>query len=285
MSEAFLTPFIASDGDILAVMDWPLSQGNVPRATVLIVHGLGEHAGRYAALAHDLNQWGYQVRSYDQYGHGESGGLRGDLPHGERLLDDLAEVVDGTRRNMGEHEALILLGHSMGGVVAAQFAMRRIRPVEGLVMSSPALNPGLNALQKALLKFLPRIAPHLRLGNGLKLPYLCRDPAIVAAYRSDPLVHDRVSAILAHYVSQAGAQCMAAAAQWRTPTLLMYAGADRLVSPTGSQAFAADAPIALVQTQCFDQMYHEILNDPQNDQVLTTLQSWLAALPSVTKPV
>ena len=279
MSESYLSPLIAADGDVIAVQDWPLPDDDqATRGTVLIVHGLGEHAGRYSALADDLNQWGYNVRSYDQYGHGDSGGVRGDLPHAMRLLDDLADVIDSTRRNMGAQEPLILLGHSMGGVVATQLVLHKIRRVEALVLSSPAFDPGLGVVQKLLLRSLPRILPHLRVGNGLQQKYLCRDAAVLAAYHADPLVHDRISASLAQFIAQMGAQCIAGASQWRVPTLLMYAGADRLVSPQGSIAFTAAAPAGVVQSHCFDAMYHEIFNDPERGQVLAVMQQWLADL-------
>ncbi len=279
MSESYLSPLIAADGDVIAVQDWPLEDDDqVPRGVVLIVHGLGEHAGRYSALAEELNQWGYNVRSYDQYGHGDSAGVRGSLPHAMRLLDDLAEVIDNTRRTMGPQEPLILLGHSMGGVVAAQLVLHKLRRVEALVLSSPAFDPGLGAVQKLLLRVLPRIAPHLRVGNGLQQKYLCRDKAVVAAYQADPLVHDRISASLAQFIADMGSQCIAGAPQWTVPTLLLYAGADRLVSPAGSRAFAAAAPPKTVQSQCFDAMYHEILNDPDRAQVLAVMHGWLQNL-------
>ena len=278
MSESYLLPLTAADGDNIAVQYWPLDEAIEPLGTVLIVHGLGEHAGRYAQVAADLNSWGYNVCSYDQVGHGESAGARGDLPHGNRLQDDLADVVDTVRRQMLAQEPLILLGHSMGGVVAAQFARLKTRRIEGLILSSPAFDPGLGAAQQFLLSTLPRFAPHLRLGNGLKPQYLCRDTAVVDAYLQDPLVHDRISTSLASHIATQGAQCIAAAAQWSTPTLLVYAGTDRLVSPAGSRAFAAAAPGKIVQSQCFDAMYHEILNDPERGHVLAVVRLWLNGL-------
>lgn len=96
---ATLSPYTASDGENLAVQDWPV-QGGATRGTVLLVHGLGEHAGRYDALARRLNGWGFAVRGYDQFGHGESAGPRGGLTSGTRLLDDLADLVDATRARL-----------------------------------------------------------------------------------------------------------------------------------------------------------------------------------------
>ena len=119
MSGTNFSPLTARDGTNLIVMDWPLEKGPV-RGVVLIVHGLGEHAWRYDLVAQRLNSWGFAVRAYDQYGHGESMGQRGALPSTDRLLEDLAEVIDDSRARMHADTPLIVLGHSMGGLVAAR---------------------------------------------------------------------------------------------------------------------------------------------------------------------
>jgi len=277
LPDATLSPFTASDGENLAVRDWPLP-ARQRRATVLLVHGLGEHSGRYAHVARRLNAWGLGVRGYDHYGHGESGGPRGGLNSDTRLLDDLADLVDATRARMRPDEPLIVLGHSMGGLVAAAFAARALRPIDGLVLSSPALATALNPVQKLLLATLPRIAPNLRVGNGLDASYLSHDKAVVAAYRADPLCHDRICARLARFIATAGPATVAQAGQWRTPTLLLWAGTDRLVDPAGSQAFCDSAPTGLVQGQCFAPLYHEIFNEADAQPVFQRLQQWLDAL-------
>ena len=263
----------------LALCDWQLPAGQAARATVLIVHGLGEHMGRYAALAQALNSWGYAVRAYDQYGHGGSEGPRGGLPTATRLLDDLAMVVDHTRATVAAGHPLLLLGHSMGGLVAARFVALKRRPVDALVLSSPALDPGLNPVQKLLVAVLPSLFPNLRVGNGLDARLISHDPAVVAAYQSDPLVHDRISARLARFIADDSAAVRAAAAGWALPTLLLYAGADKLVNPAGSRAFAAATPAQVLSSQCFESLYHEILNEaePGRSQVLAALRAWLDA--------
>jgi len=277
MTDSTLSTFVALDGDNLAVQDWPLASHQVLRGVVLLVHGLGEHAGRYDHLAGQLNDWGFAVRGYDQYGHGESGGPRGGLPTDTRLLDDLVDIVDSTRSRMGQHTPLILLGHSMGGLVAARFVALGLRPVQALVLSSPALDPGLNAIQKLLLAVLPKIAPNLRIGNGLDASLISHDPAVVAAYQADKLVHDRVSARLARFIADGGPATLAQAASWSVPTLLLYAGADRLVNPAGSRAFAAAAPKAVLSAHCFEALYHEIFNELDAAPVYAELKKWLDA--------
>ena len=117
----------------IALRDWPLAEGLPSRGVVLIVHGLGEHIGRYEALAQQFNAWGFAVRGYDQYGHGTSEGPRGGLSGDTRLLDDLAMVVDQTRASIDANKRLILLGHSMGGLVASRFVSLQMRVIDGLV--------------------------------------------------------------------------------------------------------------------------------------------------------
>lgn len=289
-----LAPFTARDGENLALYEWPMEawqsdDAPPPRAVVLIVHGLGEHAIRYDHVARQLLDWGFAVRAYDQRGHGESGGVRGGLRSEALLLDDLAEVVDDTRQRAqrlpraGKPDAplpLILLGHSLGGLVAGRFVSLQLRPVDGLVMSSPALDPGLNAVQKLLLATLPAIAPNLRINNGLKPEFISHDKQVVSRYLADPLVHAKISARLAKFIATAGPATVAAASTWRTPTLLMYAGADKLVNPAGSLAFAEAAgkgAVGVVTARRFDGLYHELFNELDAAPVFATLKAWLDA--------
>lgn len=279
MSDTTQAPFTLRDGLNIALYDWPLQSRQRPRAVVLIVHGLGEHAWRYDAVAQRLNEWGFCVRAYDQRGHGDSGGDQGVLSDDDDLLADLEELVDDTRRHIAEPWAcpLVLLGHSMGGLVAATFVQRRIAPVDALVLSSPALDTGMNAFQRALTRLLYRWAPDLTVPNGLDPRGISHDPAQVAAYQRDRLVHNRISARLARFIDGNGPRVVAAAPNWSVPTLLMYAGADRLVRPDGSRAFAAVAPPALVRSRRFDGLFHEIFNEADPSAVYAELRAWLDA--------
>lgn len=274
-TESTLSTFAAVDGEQLMLQEWPLPPQLAQRGTVIVVHGLGEHAGRYDRLARRLNDCGFAVRGYDLYGHGESGGPRGGLSSDTRLLDDLADIVDSTRHRMEPGTPLLLLGHSLGALVAARLVALGMAPVDGLILSSPAFNAGFTRFQQLLLAVLPALLPNLRVGNGLQPQYLSHDPAVVAAYRADPQVHDRISARLARFIALSGPAVLAAAPRWTVPTLLLYAGDDRLVNPQGSRDFAAAAPPKLVQSQCFDGLYHEIFNEPDAQPVFDALQTWI----------
>ena len=274
--------FHTPDGLALHRLDGPPPEPP-QRGTLLLVHGLGEHAGRYAHVMAFLAQQGWAVLAYDQRGHGQSPGPRGGLPGADSLLTDLGAVVRQARQ---QHPGpLLLLGHSMGGLVAGRFVAEGLAPqpaawwqaVDGLVMSSPALDPGMNLAQKALLALAAPLAPDLALGNGLKPAWVSRDPAVVRAYLADPLVHDRITPRLVRFIVDAGLQVRQFAPRWRLPTLLLYAGVDRCVAPRGSATFAAAAPAGVLQHRRFDGLAHEIFNEPEQAQVLADLGAWLSA--------
>jgi len=260
-------------GERLAYRHWP--GGVAPKATVVLVHGLGEHVGRYDAVARRFNAWGLDVWGHDHGGHGQSDGPRGGLRHDTQLLDDLALILDRVRAQGDAQRPLVLLGHSLGGLVAARLVSLALRPVDALVLSSPALDAGLSAVQRALVAVLPRLVPDLRVGNGLDARWISHDLAQVAAYRADPLVHDRISARLARFIATQGPATVACAPQWSVPTLVMYAGADRLVAPAGSEAFARRAPPAVVAAQAFPGLFHELFNESDPEPVYAVLHRWL----------
>ena len=253
-----------------------------PLGTVLLVHGLGEHAGRYGEVAAHLHQWGFAVRAYDQQGHGQSEGARGDLLRPGSLQADLCRVMDDTRQRPALAGApLILLGHSMGGLVVARTLAEQLRSVDAAVLSSPAFGAFPNFFQKLLLATLPRVVPHVTVDNGLQTEFVSRDPDVVKAYKADALVHRRISTGLAAWILDGGAPTLEAAAHWQVPTLVLYAGQDRLVNAQASANFVQAAPTDVVQAQCFEDMYHEIFNDLDRNEVFNALKRWLLARFSV----
>ena len=256
----------------MCIRDRP--EGQASRGTVVLVHGLAEHMGRYTHVAQQLNSWGFHVRGYDHYGHGLSSGVRGRLPSSHQLTDDLKLVIDDVRLQIPSSR-LILLGHSMGGVVTASFVAQQIRSVDGLVLSSPGFLPKLTAFDKLLLSVMKRLAPHLCVDNGLNPRWVARDPQAVLRYKQDPLVHRQISAALAQWIIDIGRSCIATAPLSHTPTLLLYAGQDHIVRAEGSMAYAESMPSSCLTAHCYEEMYHEIFNDPEVVDVFADLQSWL----------
>ena len=272
-----------ADGLLLRLHSWRAP--GAARGQVLIVHGLGEHAGRYAHVASALNAKGWDVHAHDQRGHGASGGPRGALPHPHAMLEDLARVFDHLRGGSARGPR-VLIGHSMGGAIAARFVAEALSPrpatwsrePDALVLSSPALDPGLTVTKRLRLWVGERLLPDFADANGLKPDWISRDPEVVRAYVADPLVHDRITARLARFIVDAGALARAQAARWRVPTLLMWAGADRCVAPAGSAAMTAAAPPEVLTARAWDGLAHEIFNEPERDRVLAYLVAWLDQL-------
>ncbi|MEO6800852.1 MAG: lysophospholipase [Rhodanobacter sp.] len=262
-----------ADGQPLLLRDWPQPHA---RGAVLIVHGLGEHSGRYVRLASWFNQRGYAVRSYDQRGHGESPGRRGALRHRDDLLSDLATVY----RDYAGASACppLLLGHSMGGLVAARAVLDGGVLPPALVLSSPALRSWESPRMIRLAGLLSRLLPNLPLRNGLDADKLAHDVQVVADYRRDPLQHGWITPRLADFIFTDGAACIADATRLDVPTLLLVADSDELVDPSGSRAFAkAAAATGQLTTRFFSTLYHELFNEaePGRSQVLMQLGDWL----------
>ncbi|MBX3592070.1 MAG: lysophospholipase [Burkholderiaceae bacterium] len=265
------------DGVELHGLCWrpPVADAAASR-TVVIVHGLGEHVGRYATLGDWLAARGWTLRGHDHRGHGRSQGARGKLSSSHDLVDDLAAAIDALAAPASAPP--LLMGHSMGGLVALTYALRHPERIGGLVLSSPALALGLGVFQKALLAVMSRVAPDVAVNNGLDPSRLSHDAAVVRAYVDDPLVHDRISARLARFLVDGGRDALERAPALSVPTLLIYAGDDRLVDPEGSREFARRAPRSLLVAREYPALWHEILNESPEGRsaVLADLERWLA---------
>jgi len=272
----------AIDGTRIFFRQWRQSQA---QGAVVLVHGLGEHSGRYDELVGVFLQAGLSVRIYDQRGHGRSEGARGSVRHGDDYLNDLKLVLDDFAAQEGVTPWLF--GHSMGGLVAARFATSGLSQVQGLILSSPALALQMSAWQKILLAISTLIAPALAMPSSLPSQRLSHDNGAVQAYRADALNHARVSARVVNFMLDAMTQVQRDASVLSVPLLMQIAGDDAFVAPHGSRSFFARVTNADKTFYCYEQAYHEIFNEAPvyRRQAQHDLASWLALhLPSSALP-
>jgi alpha-beta hydrolase superfamily lysophospholipase len=265
----------AADGTALSVRDWEVPEGTPARGTILLVHGIGEHSGRYGAVAAALAGLGLHVRGYDHRGHGRSGGARGVIPHSEALLDDLRLVFDGLAAEHGQRP--LLLGHSMGGAIAAHAATGGWVQPKALILSSPALKPHVTRGRRAAAWIGRRLIPDRAVPSGLPADAISHDPQMVAAYRADPQVHDRITARLYDAITRDGVAALRQAPGLTTPTLLLVAGADRIADPDGAREFVSALPPGVGTLHSYEGLYHELFNEsePDRSRVIADMCEWV----------
>jgi alpha-beta hydrolase superfamily lysophospholipase len=249
-----------------------------PRAdrALAIVHGFAEHSARYDFVARWFAERGYRVHAFDQRGHGESEGPRNHTPHFETLLDDLERFLESVR--LEERDApLVLLGHSMGGLEVACLLARRRPDVAAAVLSGPGLALG-DGISRAMIRaasLLSRVAPRLRLPSGLDARALSRDDAVVAAYRADPLIHTFMTARLAADLFRAAEGVQGEAARIEVPVLIVHGEADPLCDVEGSRRFHRSLATEGSGVRTYPGLLHEILNEPEREQVLADIHGWI----------
>lgn len=246
------------------------------RAVVLLVHGLGEHSGRYGHVAQHLTARGFAVYALDHYGHGKSDGHPGFVERFSVYLDGLDALL---KKVQAEHSSLplFLVGHSMGGLIAATYLFANQDAFRACVLSGPALKtdqapPALLLALNRLLSALVPTLPMIRLdASGVS-----RDPAVVEAYVNDPLVfHGKLSARLTAELSKTMDYALSRAAEIRIPVIFMHGEEDLLTSPSGSQEMYANVSSVDKTLKLYPGLYHEIFNEPEQDAVLADMSNWL----------
>ena len=250
-----------------------------PKAVCLVIHGIGEHSGRYEALAKELNRHGFCVWSMDHRGHGRSQGRRGDCRSMEDFIGDLHLLVERAREKSPDLPRIIV-GHSLGGLIALYYAARHPDLLRAVAASSPALRLAQPPprLKVALAEGLDRILPNTPLPNGVNPRLLSHDPAVVAAYRRDPLVHRVITAGCAVALREAMKESPCLAAQLKVPCLILQAGEDRVCDANAAAEFAASVVNAPVTLRRYDGLYHEVFNEPERSRVIQDLIDWMEGI-------
>lgn len=247
--------------------------GDSPRALVAVVHGLGEHSGRHQQLADFLVDRGYAVLLHDLRGHGRSFGLRGHVDRFEDYTDDLRALLD----QVAFPGPVYVLGHSLGGLIAAAFAETFPGHLAGLILSSPCLQTAVPtpAWKERLAQGLSRITPRLRLASGLPLEKLAHDPQVAVAYRADPLCSRVVSARWYVELARKMAEVRERAGTLTVPTLVMQAGADELVNPGATRDFFAALGAQDKRLMVYAGAYHELFHDDCQEDAREEVAGWL----------
>lgn len=268
---------LTEDGLQLPARAWLPDEGGSERAVVVLLHGFGEHIGRYDRLATRLVREGYAVRGFDQRGHGYAPGVRANVDHFDRFARDAARFV-GQVAALHPGRPLVLFGHSMGGVVAARALQLGLATPQLLVLSSPAflLGAEVPGWARRLLALIARPFPNLPTVR-LDTRQLSRDAAEVRAYDTDPAVfHGPVKARIASEMARAGAQAIAEGARITVPTLIVHGKDDQVTLASGSGALMGKLSGRDAQLKLYDEGPHELFNDPLRERVTIDVLAWFA---------
>ncbi len=248
-----------------------------PRAIIAIVHGFGEHSGRYPNVVNYFVPRGYAIYGFDHRGHGRSPGKRGHINAWSEYRDDVRAFLQLVAAQEPSRP-VILLGHSLGGLIALEYVLRDPAGLRGVIASGPLLvQPGVSPALIAMAKILSRIAPGTAIKTGLDASTISRDPAVVKAYQTDPLVHSFATPRFSTEMTAAQNWTNAHAADLKLPLLLIVGSEDKLVPPAGGRKFFEAVTFADKQKLDYQGAYHETHNDIIAPQVMADVERWLEA--------
>jgi acylglycerol lipase len=248
------------------------------KAVLFIVHGLGEHSGRYMNVVNHFVPLGYAVYGLDHIGHGKSEGKREIVARFEDFTDTLTiyyQMVTGWQPG----KPVFLLGHSMGGLIASYYLLDHQADFKGAVISAPAIKIGesITPVTITLSKILSKLAPGMGM-LGLDVNTISRDPQVVTAYANDPLVfHGKTPARLAAEMLKGMLRVTAEVGKITLPFIVLQGSEDKLVDPRGAQMLYDEASSKDKTIKVYEGFYHEVFNEPERARVLADVDAWLAA--------
>lgn len=265
-----------NNGCALFCRSWQPAES--PVASIALIHGLGEHSGRYEHVGRYFADRGYFVTAIDLRGHGQSQGQRGHIDRFQNYLNDVKSLIDHAKAQY-PRAPLVLAGHSMGGLIALVYALKYPDGLTSVVASGPGLRGRVHVpgWKSALGKAMSSLYPALSMPSGLDPAGVSRDPAVVQAYIADPLVHDKVTARWFTEFMEAGRWAMVEARSLAVPTLILQGGEDQLVDPAASKEFYDRIGLDEKQYIEYETLYHEIFNEPEKLSVFADVEAWLAS--------
>lgn len=269
--------FKSSDGLELFYQKWT---ANEVRGVVVIAHGLGDHSSRYQHLLDQMAGTGVSFYALDHRGHGRSQGKKGHILSFKEYIDDL-DILVQMAHSENSQLPLMLLGHSMGGVIALQYALNHSQAIDGLILSSAGLIPILDAplWQQKLVSIMSPIFPGLLIPNGLKATGLSHDQAVVDDYLKDQLVHNKVSMRWFTEFISAGQEALQRAGEITMPLLIIHGQDDPIVDYRGSEQLMEQASSADKTLYIFEGLLHETMNETltRRQEVLDKVGQWILA--------
>lgn len=273
--------FIGKGGIEIFFQNWFVES---PKGVLVIVHGLGEHSGRYGTIINELKGTGISIYALDQRGHGKSGGKRGHINSYMDYVDDIKLFIDIIQEE-NENIPLILLGHSMGGVTACKYALTYSEDLSGLILSSPGFVPtvALPGWKKSLVVLLSRYFPQTSLTTGLEPKDLSHDMDVVDAYENDHLVHNRISSRWSTEFIKSGEECLNRALELRLPLLVFHGKGDAIVDYHASETLFNNASSLNKELHLFEGLFHETMNEINYKKITQMVVRWIVKIAGTKK--
>ncbi len=245
------------------------------KAVITIIHGLGEHIGRYEYFISELNESGYTVYGLDLYGHGQSGGIRGYLDDFDRFIDEAVYLVNFAKSENPDKKHF-LFGHSMGGCIVSTVGERTKDLVDGIILSGACTDvPPAAVKLQGIIKLISKIAPKAKMGNSLG-ELVSRDKAVVDNYNTDPLNLKKLTFSLYNQFCVIAANASRDnAKEFSYPVIILHGTDDKLSDPSASENFYKNISSEDKTLKMYKGLYHEILNEPEKDEVISDIVSWL----------
>jgi len=249
-----------------------------PKALLALIHGLGEHTGRYLHVGKAMTDAGYALVGFDLRGHGKSGGARGHFPSLNAVIQDIRQFFRFLVQRYPDFPHF-LYGHSLGGLLSLSYAIQYKDGLNGVMVTDVALRSSLQEQKGkiAMVNLLGSLLPTMTVPSGLDAGTISRDSDVVQKYINDPLVHDKTSLGLGKSALNAIDMCFSRAGQFSHPLLIMHGTADKLTYPSGSEDFArlASEKNNDVTLKLWDGLYHEIHNEPEKAEVFKMMIEWV----------
>ncbi len=268
--------FLSSDRVRIFHQSWQVAN---PRGILVISHGLGEHSGRYQNLLETLSGKEISIYASDHRGSGMSGGIRGHVDDFGKFHRDLKYLIDTVVKKESPGVPIILLGHSLGGLIAELYALNYPEDLAALILSAPALMPSVAVpvWKKAMSKLVSKLFPRVTVSNEIDPKYISTEKAVVQAYLDDPLVHDRVSTQFYQEYLNAAGEAIRRSHELKMPLLLIHGTADRMVSIESSRHIFQQAASEDKTLEAFDGLFHETMNEKveHREKVLGLMEQWI----------